>query len=442
MNFIEETSLYSSEDAVLGTLLVNSYEAFNYIKDLKYYMFDKDANRAIFNAMVEGVTAGIEPNLSFVYHKLRDNEQLNRAGGQGYLTALQDVHQPVRNLSDMVMRVQNLYKVRRLKEINAGIPELLANESKVNEVISKLHIALDNMIQEIGTPDVSKLADSMDETFAKLLERRKNPGIRGYSTGIQEIDHMTTGLNPGELWFIGARPSHGKSAWLIKTAMQVANGGNAVMIFNREMNRDDINERIISIISGIDLLRIRLGEVKDEEIPFIERATKIAKDLPIYVDNNFTSGIDYIVATIRKYRQLYDIKVVGIDYIQLIVERSAESTHLLGAASRQLKLLANELGMTVIILSQLNRNVEQREEKRPLMSDLRQSGNLEEDADIMVGLYRDELYVNGSPDEGKLEFIIRKSRNGPTGTIRLNFHKETVNITHNKLDSWGDRSFV
>jgi replicative DNA helicase len=440
---VESMSSFSPEEAVLGTFLVHSYEAWNYAKDLQPYMFNNTSNGAIFGAIQSCITQGMEPTTLAIYGILEDKSHLTMAGGQPYLAALESMHQPPKNLPDLIIRVQNNYKIRKLKQINQTIPELLdENPYKINEVISRLHKSLDDLVSEIGNPDVTKLEDSLDETIAKILERRKNPGIRGISTGMQEVDFMTSGFNSGDVWYIGARPSHGKSAWLIKTSLEVAKEGNAIMLFNREMGRDDINERIISIVSQVPLQDIRLGKIEEGQLNALKKATEIAKRLPIYVDNNFTSGADYIVATIRKYHQLYNIKVVGIDYIQLVVERSAESTHLLGAASRQLKLLAQELGITVIILSQLNRNVEHRDDRRPFMADLRQSGNLEEDADIMVALYRDEMYNDGSPDSGKLEFIVRKSRNGPTGTIVLRFDPETVNITHNKLDSWDEESFA
>jgi replicative DNA helicase len=439
---LENFSNYNVQEAVLGTFLAHGYEVWNYAKDIKPKMFDKEPDALIYSAIHECSLQGLEPNALIIRQILKDKDQLEQAGGESYLDVLVDSRQPPKNMATLVNQVQNNYKARRLREINARLPELLENSSNVNETISRLHADLEKMVSEVGSPDVSKLSETIAETIQKILERRENPGIRGISTGMTEVDNYTSGFNPGSLWYIGARPSHGKSAWLIKTAMEVAKQGEGVLLFNREMGPDDINERIISIISKVPLQSIRLGTIKEEHIRPLERAQKVVEKMPIYVDNNFTRGIDYIIATIRKYHQLYDIKVVGIDYIQLIVERSTESVHLLGAASRSLKLLANELGITIIILSQLNREVEKRDDRRPLMGDLRQSGNMEEDADIMIALYRDEMYVPHSPAAGTLEFIIRKSRNGPTGFVSLRFDDETVNITDNSLDSWDEEGII
>ena len=427
--------------AVLGTFLANGYEVWNYTKDLSPKMFDSEPHRLIYSVIHECALQGLEPNTIIVSQMLKDRGHLQKAGGQAYLESLIALRQPTNNMNVLISQIQNDFKVRSLTEINARLPDALESKD-VNEVISGLHKALEKLVTDVSSPDVSKLSETVEETLKKILERRANPGIRGISTGIADIDNMTSGFNPGDVWYIGARPSHGKSAWLIKTSLEVAKRGNGVLIFNREMGTDDINERILSIVSGVPLQNIRLGTMTEEQVAPLERAKKVVEKMPIYVDNNFTRGIDYIIATIRKYHQLYDIKVVGIDYIQLIVERTTESTHLLGAASRALKLLANELGITIVILSQMNRKVEDREDKRPLMADLRQSGNLEEDADIMVALYRDEMCVPHSPVEGTMEFLIRKSRNGPTGVVVLRFDDETVNITHNKLDSWDEESFI
>jgi len=439
---LENINTFSPRSAVLGTFLANGYEVYNYAKDLKPEMFDMDAERIIYSVIHECSLQGLEPNPAIVGQMLRDRNQLQKAGGESYLTVLMDLRQPVKNMAMFVNQVQNDYKTRRLLEINASIPDILENSSTVNETISKLHTALENMVSGITSADVSKLSETVADTILKILERRKNPGIRGISTGMGEVDNFTTGFNPGEVWYIGSRPGHGKSALLLKTALNVAKKGNGILLFNREMSADDINERILSIVSQVPLQDIRLGTLSEEQIGPLQRAEKVVEKLPIYIDNNFTQGVDYIVAMIRKYHQLYDIKVVGIDYIQLIVDRTTESVHLLGAASRAFKLLANELGITIIILSQLNREVEKREDMRPRMSDLRQSGNMEEDADIMIGLYRDEMYFPNSPAAGTLEFLIRKSRNGPTGIALLRFDGPTVNITDNKLDSWDEESFV
>jgi replicative DNA helicase len=169
-----------------------------------------------------------------------------------------------------------------------------------------------------------------------------------------------------------------------------------------------------------------------EQLEKIGESAKRIKELPIYIDSCFTADIGYLDTTIRKYRQLHNIDTVYVDYVQLMAERNEQSTHEIGRISRRLKLLANELGIGAVLLSQLNREVEHRDDRRPIMSDLRQSGNLEEDADLIAGLYRDEYYFKDSPNKGTIEFIIRKQRNGPIGTIYLNF-VDTTNVVTDKV---------
>jgi replicative DNA helicase len=212
--------------------------------------------------------------------------------------------------------------------------------------------------------------------------------------------------------------------------------GIPCLLFSQEMSQRALNERLISMIAEVDHQKIRLGRISDDDFSKIEEAKELLKTIPLYIDSSFFITVDEIVAIIRKHHQLYGIKVVGIDYIQLIVDRGGDATAELGRASRLLKLISNELSITTVIISQLNRDVEKRDNKRPLMSDMRQSGNLEEDADIMAALYRDEVYVENSPDAGKMEFIIRKARNGPIGTIILNFNKETVNLYDAVMYDW------
>jgi replicative DNA helicase len=173
---------------------------------------------------------------------------------------------------------------------------------------------------------------------------------------------------------------------------------------------------------------LRLANLTENQLTTVSNTIKEIKDYPIYIDTNFTSTPEYIVSTIRKYHKLYGIKVVHIDYLQLLVERDENSTNELGRLSRQIKLLSNSLGIATVSYSQLNRLVETRVDKRPILSDLRQSGNIEEDADVVIALYRDEVYNPETKYKGVIEFLIRKQRNGPTGVVTGLFDDVTNRI--------------
>lgn len=421
------------EIAVLGLLMLHPHSIYNVAPKLKPEMFSSSVNANIYRAMQAVTASGLLPEYTLVIGSLKDMGQLDSVGGAENIESViqrAKIEYNIKSLDEYVRRVQDAYKITRLLKFNAEIPRILDDKpGTINEVISKLSENLNKLVSDVGVEDVSIIGDTIDETLKRIKERLNNPGPAGVSTGFPTIDHFTGGLMDGEIWYIGARPTMGKSAWLTKVFINVAKAGVPCLMFNREMSAHSINERMLAILSGVDALKIRQSVLEPNEFVRLEKAKAVLKDLPIYVDNNFTGDIDYIYATIRKHQLLNGIRVVGLDYIQLIVERADNSVHLLGNASRRLKLLSNELGLTTIIISQMNRNVEGRENKRPLMADLRQSGNLEEDADIMAALYRDEVYESNSSEAGKMEFIIRKSRNGPIGVVHLDFDGSTVNVT-------------
>jgi replicative DNA helicase len=431
------------EVAIIGLLLTDGYAIYDVATKIKSYKFSSMPHQIIYKAIEEIVEGGQDPNYLLIKSKLIDKNQLDLAGGVPYLDMLASHHNKIRMLSELVSRLNSAYKTRVLLTINSSIPRYIETSGHVDEVITKLNKDLNNLISDADQPDVILVGDVIDDAFNTIVKKSENPGINGISTGFKEVDFYTGGFLGGELWYIGARPSHGKSAWLIKAAMNVAKNGTGIILFNREMSTESIKERMFSIASGVPLQNIRRGELDDNQLARLKLARDRLRELPIYLDSNFTGEVDYVVSTIRKYHQLHKIQIAGIDYIQIMVERTGESVHLLGNASRQLKLLSNELGITTIVLSQMNRNVELREDKRPMMSDLRQSGNLEEDADLMVAFYRDEIYNTHSPSGGKMEFIIRKARNGPIGTVVLNFDDETVNLCDDTFhDPWKMEGFI
>jgi len=417
----------ASEETVLGTILRNGHLIFEVQGKLKPYMFSSQINSTIYRSMISVSQNANDASFILVKGELEDKNHIKDVGGVEYLEYLYANTGGEKDIGAYIDRIRNAYKKRALININAKMPSIIENHD-ADLVISDLNTRLNGLITESGGFDVRVLGDTIGETFQHILERREHPGIDGISTGYAELDHYTGGLVEGTNWYIGARPSMCKSALLGRILLNVSTQGIPVLLFNKEMSPERINERWLANLSGVEAIKIRFGNLTDEEVSRLARARDQLAELPIYIDQNYAGDIDYITSTVRKYHQLHGIKVVGIDYLQLVVERSGESTHELGRASRAVKLLSNELGLSAVVLSQVNRECEKRENRRPLMADLRQSGNLEEDADIMIALYREEAYVENTPEEGKLEVIVRKSRDGPTGTILLNFDKNTVNV--------------
>ena len=416
------------DETFLGILLHNGDYIYNIIDKVTPQMLDGEPNQVIYRYMVRLAKNGIDISRVLLKNELLKDGVYTSVGGDGYIDYLMIKGNNVGDsLSAYVDEVVENYKRRELIRFAVRLQKLANQDS--TSTISRASKFLNQLSVTGGnTEDVVLLGDVIDTSLERIVERSKNPGIQGITTGFSKLDKHTTGYGPGEMWFIGARPSMGKTAFLLKSLLSTAKSGNPALLINREMYIGNLTERLLSMESGISHTRIRDGNLTQDELSLLTIVKNNLKQYPLYIDNNWTGTETYVLATIRKYYQLHGIKVVGIDYIQLLVERSEESTHELGRLSRNIKLTTGELGITAVVLSQLNRKLEERQDKRPQMYDLRQAGYLEEDGDYMIGMYRDEVYRANSPDAGKVEFIIRKARNASLGTITLGFAQETVNI--------------
>lgn len=422
----------------LRTLIMNGDLIYEIKSEIAPDMLSSNAHQYIYRALESLADRNVGISREILLGELNDKKWLEKAGTASYLDDVILSGRPnVKGLKEHVRKIQSNYKKRALLEINSKIPGLVDGNENVDAVISKVNRDLDELVASAGISKKTVLvAEVIDGIVDDIKRRKENPALPGISSGFGNIDMYTAGLMPGDIWYIAARPSMGKTTWVLKALLNIAMQGIPCLLFSQEMSQRALNERLISMIAEVDHQKIRLGRISDDDFSKIEEAKELLKTIPLYIDSSFFITVDEIVAIIRKHHQLYGIKVVGIDYIQLIVDRGGDATAELGRASRLLKLISNELSITTVIISQLNRDVEKRDNKRPLMSDMRQSGNLEEDADIMAALYRDEVYVENSPDAGKMEFIIRKARNGPIGTIILNFNKETVNLYDAVMYDW------
>jgi Replicative DNA helicase len=236
------------------------------------------------------------------------------------------------------------------------------------------------------------------------------------------------GVAKGDLWIIGARPSMGKTALMCNSALQTARKGTKVLLLSLEMSRQAIIERMLAIETGIPVFNLRLGILDQKDVDKITATVNEIKNLPIFINTKFVPDLSYVESIIRNKKSSENIDIVYLDYIQLLTARDEDSTQELGRISQKLKMLARDLDIGVCILSQLSRDLEKRPSKRPVMSDLRQSGYLEEDADLVAFLYRDEVYNPNTEFKNVMEFIIRKQRNGSIGTIPLTFESETNKI--------------
>jgi replicative DNA helicase len=423
-------TLINSEEIVeafLSLLLKNGVLIYSVLDKVTPAMLVGDNNQMIYRAMIKLAKKGIEPSKILIKNELIKDNNFLAVGGEEYINELLMKESDDKHLYEYTTAISDSYKARELIKLGNRI-EKLVEKNDPSLVISRTSKFLDNLSIIGSNEEVIYLGDTIDNTIVQIKERVKNPGIQGISTGFPTIDKDTTGYCPGELWYIGARPSQGKTTFLHKSLLESAMNNISVLLINREMYLNSINERLLSMISRVPFFNIRSGYLSEIELEKLEKSSKFLQSIPFYIDNNWTGDENYLFSMIRKYHQLKKVRIIGVDYIQLLAPRSDDSLQELGRLSRNLKLLAGELGLTIVILSQLNRKVEERTEKRPQMHDLRQAGYLEEDGDYMVGLYRDELYRANSPDAGKMEFIVRKARNSIPNTYMLNFDGSTVTV--------------
>lgn len=423
---------HDAETAVLSIILKNPSLVYGLI-NLKYYMFSVKSNEVIYRAVEDIIEKGLLPECRLIESYLDSEKQLESSGGKEYLVYLQEYNVDEKNLKEFERLVISSYKARSLIKLTSGLEPGYITSANIDSIISNFRASLDN-ISESGVGESTQSLDSLvSSSWDEIYSRAQAPGIRGVTSGIDDIDLIISGLNPGEPWVIGARPGMGKTAIAVNMALKGAQKDVKSLIFSLEMSKQSIIERMLAIETNIPLTpNIRMGQLTRENLELISSTLHDFKSLPILIDANFTPSLEYLESTIRKYKKTHDIDVVYIDYLQLLTERGNDATHEIGRITRSIKLLSNELNLSFVVLSQLNRNLEMRDNKRPILADFRQSGNIEEDFDLAIGLYRDSVYNKNTKEKDLLEFIINKNRNGPIGTIPLKFNENTIKITNYK----------
>jgi replicative DNA helicase len=417
---------YENELAVLSTVIKNP--DFYFGCGVRFFMFSSSANQVIFQELESLNERQLIADAHLLISSLEGSGLLAKVGGREYIEQILAMSFPPENFKEYCNLLVLSYKARMFvsaaSKVKAG--ELTADN--VESSIRDFKTTMESLTELSGSSGAYHIADNIRSAFEEIIARTKNPGVRGHSWGISDIDVSTGGKSPGDWLILGGRPSQGKTGLICNSILTDGKNGVPVLFFEKEMNYNSLVERLVAIDSGVELQKIRLGLLTKDEVGLIgESITKIRK-FPIYIDTSFTSDIHYVDSTVQKFRANHGVEVVYLDYLQLMAERGDNQTQELGRISRMCKLIANDQSVCMVGVSQLNRSVEARENKRPIMSDLRQSGNLEEDADFVVGLYRDDYYNKESKYKNLMEFIILKARNGPIGTITLKFEPETNRI--------------
>ena len=423
-----------AEASVLGGLLLDN-SAWDRVGDLlsdsDFYRYE---HRLVFTAVSSLVNANRAADVITVFENLQSQGKAEEIGGLAYLNSLAQYVPSSANIRRYAEIVRERAILRKLVSVSDEIATtaLNTNGRPVPTILDEAEQKIFNIGEEGSR--MRQGFQSMGNLVVELLDRveemSQNPNdITGVPTGFFDLDRMTSGMQAGDLIVLAARPSMGKTALAINIAENVAlKEGLPVAVFSMEMGASQLAIRIVGSIGRIDQGRLRTGKLQDEEWPRLTEAVERLRNVSLSIDETPGLTPSELRASARRLaRNCGKLGLVVVDYLQLMSGSSGSDgdnrATELGEISRGLKMLAKELQCPVIALSQLNRGVEQRTDKRPMMSDLRESGAIEQDADVIMFIYRDDYYNKDSKEPGVAEIIIGKQRNGPTGTVKLTFLK-------------------
>lgn len=427
-----DNKLFSGDtETLLLAGILNNPSLIHSINGLRSYMFSSSPNQKLFMEMEELKAKGYVPEPSLVVSSLESKSEIDSVGGKKQIEYLLNKNVNPEGFEEYVNIIVASYKARNYISITSSAKPADINASNIDNIINNTRKSLSNLLELQNTSGVVHIGDITTDVYKEIISRRDKPGIRGVSWGVDILDRVTGGKAPGDLWVIGGRPGSGKTALVCNSILQDGLAGVPSLLIEREMRKQELTERLISIDSGIPNNFIRTGVLDNKQMDIMYNSVQKLSKLPIYIDTNFMSNDPfYIEGTINKFRNNHGVKNVYLDYIQIATDRDENQTQAIGRLSRLLKLMANDLSICVILLSQLNRKLEEREDKRPLMSDFKMSGALEEDPDFAVGLYRDAMYSNdkNSKYADLMEFIVLKHRNGPPGIVTVRFDGPTYRI--------------
>ncbi len=420
-----------AEQAVLGGLLLDGSK-WDLIGDVvssgDFYRSD---HRLIYQAIERLAGEGESLDVVTLAEFLQRAGELEEAGGTSYLGELVEKTPGAANIRAYATIVRERSVLRQLVEVSGNIADSAFNP--LGRTSADILDDAERSIFQIAESGATKAGgpQAINPVLTKALTRieelfESDASLTGLTTGFKDLDGMTSGLQPSDLVIVAGRPSMGKTTFAMNVVENALMGtGKPVLVFSMEMPADAIVMRMLSSIGRIDQTRIRSGKLEEDDWPRLTSAVSLLKDKPLFIDD--TPAISPTEMRSRARRVARDCKgelgLIMVDYLQLmrVPGNSEGRTAEISEISRSLKGLAKELNCPVVALSQLNRSLEQRPNKRPVNSDLRESGAIEQDADLIVFIYRDEVYHEDSPDKGIAEIIIGKQRNGPIGTVRLAF---------------------
>lgn len=430
-----------SERAVLGGVLLEPEALYRVLEVLGEDDFYKDSHRRLFRTMTQLAAESRPVDPLTVSERLA--EELDGMGGFSWLVALPEAIPSTANITHYAEIVKSKALLRRLLQVASEIEDRVHTaRDDVSEVLDFAEKAVFEVSEFRSTRSIARLSEVVDATLAqieRLYEDRKS--VTGVPSGFEELDRMTAGFQPGDLIILAARPSMGKTALSLNVAQNAAiHKGHGIAYFSLEMGKEQLAMRLLCSEARINAHKLRTGHLGDAEWPRLIEAVEVfhQKD-NIFIDDTPALSIMEMRSKCRRLKAEHGIDMVMVDYLQLMSagQHMDSREREISTISRGLKALAKELKVPVIALSQLNRSLEQRSDKRPMMSDLRESGAIEQDADVIMFIYRDEVYHENSEDKGVAELIIGKQRNGSIGTARLAWLNEFTRFENLAPDHFG-----
>ncbi|MEX2467482.1 MAG: replicative DNA helicase [Gemmatimonadota bacterium] len=426
-----------AETAILGGMLIDRDAVTKAVEVLSETMFYREANRRLYRAMIRLFERGDVIDVITVSEELKKSDELESAGGFDYLGNLVDAVPTAANLEYHARIVRDKALLRRLVEQSTSIIRDVYEQGakSVDEILDEAEARIFQVSESHKREGFVWIKEILWSAFEHIERLQQSAtGITGVPSGFPDLDRMTTGMQKGDLVIVAARPSMGKTAWVMNVAANAAIAHNvSVAIFSLEMSSEQLVQRLLCAEGRIDAQKLRKGRLSQEEHQRLAASAGHLNTAPIWIDDQPGSNVLEIRAKARRLQSELrsdgkDLGMIIIDYMQLMgsAGQSESRVQEVSQISRGLKGLARELDVPLIALSQLSRGPEQRTDKRPMLSDLRESGSIEQDADVVMFLYRPEYYAPAEKKEeldGQAELIVSKQRNGPTGVVRLFFQK-------------------
>ncbi|MBU5332972.1 MAG: replicative DNA helicase [Anaerocolumna aminovalerica] len=424
--FIKKVLPHSSEaeQSVIGSMIMDKDAIVTASEMVTGDDFYEQRYSVLFDAMIELFNEGKPVDLITLSNKLKEKDVPPEICSLEFIRDLITAVPTSANVRHYATIVKEKSTLRQLIKVTEGITnQCYLDKDKVETIMEETEKKVFDILQKRNSGDFVSIKDIVFQSLESIESAAKNKGsVTGVATGFYDLDYKTAGLQPSDLILIAARPSMGKTAFVLNIAEYVALRSNVTTaIFSLEMSKDQLVKRILSMHSKVDSQAIRSGDLSDEDwLKLVESARTIGNS-NLIIDDTSSISISELRSKCRKFKLEHNLGLVIIDYLQLMSgsKKSESRQQEISEISRSLKALAREINAPVVALSQLSRAVEQRPDKRPMLSDLRESGAIEQDADVVMFIYRDDYYNHDSEDAGISEIIIGKQRNGPTGTVKL-----------------------